>query len=35
MIKVEQDLPGTEGESEEKVGEGDRVEKGPKQCMNM
>jgi hypothetical protein len=27
VIKAEQDLPGTEGGKEEKVGEGDRVEK--------
>jgi hypothetical protein len=30
VIKAEQDLPGTEGEKEEKVGEGSSGEKQPK-----
>jgi hypothetical protein len=35
VIKVKQDLPGTEAGMGEKVEEGGRGEKGHKQCMHM
>jgi hypothetical protein len=35
VIRVEWDLPATEGGRRGRVGEGDRVEKWPKQCMYM